>query len=161
MKPCLLGSYFRALSNAIERDMRQNFESLSLTPAQGMFLHCLWMRQEVQHIDTHAKDLEQLFDIKHPTVSGILQRMQAAGFVTFEAGQQDRRCKVVRLTDKALEAHAQTAAHIAQSEARMTEGLSEEEVTQLHRLLAKLAQNMDVCHKPIHPQTAKEDSTSC
>ena len=160
MKSQLLGSYFRALANAIERNMRQNLETLSLTPAQGMFLHCIWMRQEVQHVDTHAKDLEQLFDIKHPTVSGILQRMEAAGFVTLEAGQ-DRRCKVIRLTDKAIEAHDQTAKHIAQSEARMTAGLSEEEVAQLQYLLAKVAGNLDVCHKPMTPISEKEDSISC
>jgi len=161
MKPSLLGSYFRALSNAIERDMRQNCESQGLTPAQGMFLHCLWYRQEIEHIDTHAKDLEQLFDIKHPTVSGILQRMEAAGFVTMEAGKHDRRCKTIRLTQQALDAHAQTECHIRSSETRMTQGMTEEEVAQLFRLLSIVANNMDVCHKPIAHSAKKEESASC
>ena len=76
-----LGGYIRAISNAMTQNMQQNSEQLGLTSTQGMFLHHLWIRKEKLGLPTYAKDLEEFFDIKHPTVSGVLQRMEAAGFV--------------------------------------------------------------------------------
>lgn len=151
-----LGSYIRALDNALAQTMRQNCEQLELTPSQGMFLHQIWFRQEVLHQDTYAKDLEQFFDIKHPTVSGILQRMEAAGFVRFEESRTDRRCKAVRLTRKAMDAHCQAAAHIQQAEARLTANMTEAEAAEFRRLLRLAADSFGVCIKPTIPQE-KED----
>lgn len=151
-----LGGYIRSLANALAQDMRQNSEQLGLTPSQGMFLHQIWLRQEVLHQDTYARDLEHFFDIKHPTVSGILQRMEAAGFVRFEENRIDRRCKVIRLTQKAVDAHLLAAAHIAQSEARLTANMTEAEVQEFRRLLQLAADSFGVCLKPTIPQE-KED----
>ncbi len=152
-----LGSYIRAIANATEQSMRCNSEKLGLTPSQGMFLHRIWFRQEVLHQETYARDLEQFFDIKHSTVSGILQRMEAAGFLTLEERPEDRRCKTVRLTRQAMEAHAQTEQHIQAAEARLTAGMTEEEVAVFRRLLQRAAANLGVCNKPIF---SKEEETN-
>ena len=151
-----LGGYIRALANALSQDMRQNSEELGLTASQGMFLHHLWHRQQILRVDSYARDLEQFFDIKHPTVSGILQRMEAAGFVVFEASDTDRRCKRIRLTQKALDAHDKTAQHIRCSESRLVQGMTPEEADEFRRLLALAAYNLDVCHRPRFSQ--KEES---
>ena len=74
-----LGGYFRAITNAMGQNMQRDLDTLGLTPTQNMFLHHLWYRQEKLGLPSHAKDLEDYFDIKHSTVSGILQRMEAAG----------------------------------------------------------------------------------
>lgn len=153
-----LGSYIRALDNALAQDMRQSSEQLGLTPSQGMFLHRIWIRQEVLHQDTYAKDLEQFFDVKHSTVSGILQRMEAAGFVTLEESSADRRCKAIRLTQKALDAKDQTDAHIQQTEARLTARMSEAEIQEFRRLLQMAAENFGVCIQQAVPQEEKEES---
>ena len=107
-----LGAFIRSISNAMAQDMQQNSERLGLTSTQGMFLHHLWFRQEKLGVPTFAKDLEEFFDIKHPTVSGVLQRMEAAGFVEFQASETDRRCKAIILTVKALALHVETERHI-------------------------------------------------
>ena len=153
-----LGGFIRALSNAIAQDMRQNSEQLGLTSSQGMFLHHLWFRQEKLGVPTFAKDLEEFFDIKHPTVSGILQRMEAAGFVEFQASEADRRCKAILLTPKAMELHVETERHIQQTEARLVSGMSEAEILEFRRLLRLAADNLDVCHKPTIPETQKEEA---
>lgn len=153
-----LGGYIRALANALAQDMRQSSEQLGLTPSQGMFLHRIWFRQEVLHQDTYAKDLEQFFDVKHSTVSGILQRMEAAGFVTLEESSADRRCKAIRLTPKAMAAHDLTDLHIQQTEARLTANMSEAEIQAFRRLLQLAAENFGVCVKPTIPSNEKEES---
>ena len=151
-----LGGYLRAISNAMGRDMQQNSERLGLTSTQGMFLHHLWFRQEKQGLTTYARDLEEFFDIKHPTVSGILQRMEGAGFVELRASEADRRCKEVRITDKGMAAIAQTEQHILQAEARLVEHMTEEETAEFRRLLQIAAHNLGVCMGCQHPNKKEE-----
>ena len=153
-----LGGYLRAISNAIARDMQQNSERLGLTSTQGMFLHHLWIRQEKLEQITYARDLEEFFDIKHSTVSGILQRMEAAGFVEFQASETDRRCKAVRITAKGLAAVTQTEQHILQTEAKLVEHMTQEEAAEFRRLLQITAHNLGVC-MPCQHQNKKEEST--
>lgn len=153
-----LGGYIRALDNALAQDMRQSSEQLGLTPTQGMFLHRIWVRQEILHQDTYAKDLEQFFDVKHSTVSGILQRMEAAGFVILEESAADRRCKAIRLTQKALDAHDQTDRHIQQAENRLTAHMTEDEVLEFRRLLQVAAENFGVCVHQAIPCEEKEEA---
>lgn len=143
-----LGSYLRAISNALAQDMQQQTEQLGLTSSQGIFLHHLWMRQEANLEPTYSKDLEEFFYIKHPTVSGILQRMEAAGFIILKASEEDRRCKAILLTQKALDAHAQIQKHIQTSEARLTEGMTQAEQDCLRSLLKQAATNLGVGERP-------------
>ena len=155
-----LGGFIRAIDNAMSQDMRQNCERLGLTTSQGMFLQHLWFRQVKLGVLTYAKDLEEFFDVKHPTVSGILQRMEAAGFVQFQSSETDRRCKAILLTDKAMEIQAETNRHIQQTEARLVQGMSEHEVQEFRRLLRLAADNLGVCHMPPIPEFQKEESDS-
>lgn len=143
-----LGGYLRAISNALAQDMQQQMEQLGLTSSQGMFLHHIWKRQAENGQDTYAKDLEEFFYVKHPTVSGILQRMEAAGFVTLEASATDRRCKAIHLTPKAANAHAQIEQQLNESETQLTNGMNEAERAEFRRLLHLAAKNLGVCCKP-------------
>lgn len=147
--PRNLGSYFRAISNTLSQRMQENSEKLGLTAAQGMFLHHLWYREHILKEPTHAKELETFFEIKHPTVSGILQRMENAGFVTFAANETDRRCKTIHLTPLAEAAHEETECCIRQIETVLTDGMTEDETAQLRCLLDKAANNLGVfCRHP-------------
>lgn len=148
-----LGGYIRAISNAMAQSMQQNTEAVGLTTTQGMFLHHLWYRQQVQGQTTYARDLEQFFDVKHPTVSGILRRMEAAGFVTFEANTDDHRCKAICLTPKAVQAHTAIADHLQCQEARLVEHMTPAQVQEFRSLLRQAADNLGVCapSNPHHP----------
>lgn len=147
--PRHLGGYFHAISNALSQRMQENCEKLGLTSSQSRFLHHLWYREHILKEPTHAKELEAFFDVTHPTVSGILQRMESAGFVTFEASETDRRCKTIHLTPLAEETHAEAEHYIRQIEATLMDGMTEEEVAQLRSLLNKAADNLGVfCRHP-------------
>lgn len=147
--PRHLGGYFHGISNALSQRMQENCEKLGLTSSQSMFLHHLWYREHILKEPSHAKDLEAFFDIRHPTVSGILQRMESAGFVTFESSQTDRRCKTIRLTPLAEATHAEAESYIRQTEAVLTDGMTQEEIVLLRSLLAKAANNLGVfCRHP-------------
>ena len=143
-----LGGYLRAISNALTQDLQQQTEQLGLTSSQGMFLHYLWRRQIQEHTQTYAKDLEDFFYVKHSTVSGILQRMESAGFVTLSASSSDKRCKAIVLTPKALSAHDTIEKHLQTSEELLLQGLNDTERAEFRRLLQLTAKNLGVCCKP-------------
>lgn len=151
-----LSGYVRGLANALSQQLGQNVEALGLTPAQGMFLHRIWYCQEVLQQATCAKDLEQFFSIRHSTVSGILQRMEAAGFLTFEVSELDHRRKCICLTQKAWDAHAQTERLIQKNDARLVAGMTEEERLEFRRLLKLAAKSMGVFECAPFPQPEKE-----
>lgn len=142
-----LGGYLRALSNAMTQDLQQQTEKFGLTSPQGMFLHHIWVRSS-EGLGTCAKDLEEFFCIKHPTVSGILQRMEAAGFLTLHAKEDDRRCKAIYLTQKAVETHDAIEQHLKRSEAQLLNGMSDDEQNQFRTLLQMAANNLGVCCAP-------------
>ena len=99
-----LSGYVRSMANVLSQQLGQKVETLGLTPAQGMFLHRIWYCETELGTTTCAKDLEQYFHIRHSTVSGILQRMEAAGFLTFavsEAGANPNN-KMTWLTEQTL-----------------------------------------------------------
>ena len=78
-----IGPKLKALSTAITQEINRGTAELGLTGSQSFFLGYL-----VRHRDrtVYPRDLEREFDFSHPTVSGILQRLQAKGFVTFQPG---------------------------------------------------------------------------
>lgn len=153
-----LGGYFRAISNVLSQRMQQNCESLGLTATQSMFLHHLWYREHILQQPTHARDLEAFFEIKHPTVSGILQRMEAAGFVTLQASETDRRCKTIHLTELAEATHTQAEQHIQQTEELLLQGLSEAETAEFRRLLKQVSGNLGIFCRHSKPKLPKEDT---
>ena len=106
----------------------------------------------VHHRDQpiYPRDFEREFDFSHPTVSGVLRRLESKGFVTFQPGEKDRRCKQVLLTEKAMECHAAIGRRLMQTEQKALTGLSDAEVAELHRLLGVIMKNMGVslCCRP-------------
>ena len=152
-----LSGYLRTLAQTLSLELGQSIEALGLTPAQGMFLHRIWYCQEELGHGVCAKDLEQFFNIRHSTVSGILQRMEAAGFLTFSVAEADRRRKEIRLTQKARDAHEQTVKHIHESDAHLPAGMTEAERQEFRRLLKLASQSMGVCGCTPFPKTEKEE----
>jgi DNA-binding MarR family transcriptional regulator len=152
-----LGGYFHAISNALSQRMQQSCEALGLTSTQSVFLHHIWYREHILQQPTHAKDLESFFEIKHSTVSGVLQRMEAAGFLTLQASDTDRRCKTIHLTELAEATHAKAEQHIQEIEDLLLQGMTETDVAEFRRLLKLVSGNLGIfCRHPaVYPP--KED----
>ena len=152
-----LSGYVRSMANVLSQQLGQKVETLGLTPAQGMFLHRIWYCETELGTTTCAKDLEQFFHIRHSTVSGILQRMEAAGFLTFAVSEADHRRKHLTLTQKAHDAHAQTVKIIQESDALLTARMTEAEAAEFRRLLRLAAEGVGVDARVTFPQSAKEE----
>lgn len=141
MKDCSqnLGPRLRHLSNRITQYMDQQFLALDLTSTQSFILHHLVLHEGEQ---IYPKDIEKRFHLTHPTVSGVLQRLESKDFIVIEPDRGDRRCKRIRLTDRARRCDEAVGQAFETLERLMCSGMSEEEQQTLLRLLDLATKNL-------------------
>ncbi len=134
-----LGPRIKRISNAIDRKRTLDMEDMELTSSQGMVLGYLARNPDRA---LSPGDVGRHFGLSHPTVTGILQRLEAKGFVTYAADPADRRRKQVLATEKALDCHSRIRERFLENEDRLTKGMSEAERTRLLELLDRVIENM-------------------
>lgn len=88
------------------------------------------------------KDIENYLQVSHPTVVGIVSRLEKNGFVECFTDKKDRRNKVVLVTDKALSMADAMAEGKSKMEKRLTKGLSEAELAEFRRMIDILIKNL-------------------
>ena len=141
MKHNNTGFYIKRISDYIEADANRALEQYGITCSQARVLEFLLKSQGRTIIQ---KDIENFFEIKHPTVIGILQRMEAKGLIVSSVDPQDKRQKIITLTESAFEMEKMIADHVEDAEKRMAEGMTEEELETIKRLLYKVYKNICV-----------------
>jgi len=139
MKHNNTGFYIKRISEYIESDANRALEQYGITCSQARVLTFLLKRQDKTTIQ---KDIENYFEIKHPTVIGILQRMEAKGLIVSSVDPSDKRQKIITLTDSAFELEKTIADHVEDAEQRMAEGMTEEELETIKQLLYKVYKNI-------------------
>ncbi len=135
-----IGFAIKKIHDAIAAAANAALRPYDLTLAQADFLRFLAQRST----PTTLRDLELHFHLKHPTVVGIVHRLEEKGFVSTETAENDRRCRLVRTTARADEVRQILHAAVAEMEQRLTRGLSEEEQALLLRWLRWLYDNITV-----------------
>lgn len=89
------------------------------------------------------KEIEDLLAVSHPTVVGIISRMEQSGYVTTWIDPKVQRSKMVQLTPKATAIQDTLRHTIREQERSMLQGLSETEIQQLEETLLKIYNNID------------------
>lgn len=133
-----LGYYFKVMDLRMEHAMNMELQKLDLTSAQG---HIIGYLSHAKHPPC-ARDLEKFFRLSHPTVSGLLSRMEAKGFVELRPDPEDRRVKRILLLEKGMACSRQIDRCIREHNQRMIRGFSPEEEALFRSLLKRAADNM-------------------
>lgn len=138
------GHYLRHLHGCTDQIMSAAVTQMDLTPVQSRVIGYLAHRKA----PACARDVEEEFQLSHPTVSGILSRLEKKGFVEFRPDAQDRRCKRIYVLDRGWEHIEQIHRIIQENEARIVDGFSEEEKLQFAAFLERAIRNMggSPCH---------------
>ena len=113
-------------------------ESMELTAVQG---HIMAYLAHAKHPPC-PRDLEAEFHLTHPTVSGILSRLEQKGFLELRTDPEDRRCKRIFVLEKGWQCHEVMHSTIQENERRMTEGFTPEEQEIFAGLLRRAIRNM-------------------
>ena len=89
------------------------------------------------------KEIEADLQVSHPTVVGIISRMEQKGFLCTWTDPMDRRNKIVRLTDKAIKLDREIDATVAMQDEMLLRGLSEQQGDELRNCLARIVRNLE------------------
>lgn len=132
------GHYLRILHWCTDQAMTAALETMDLTAAQGHIMAYLVHQEQ----PPCPRDIEKAFHLTHPTVSGILCRLEQKGFLELRTDPQDRRCKRIYILPKGWECHELMHNTIDRNEQRLVEGFSPEERQQFSALLQRAIANM-------------------
>ena len=111
---------------------------MDLTAAQGRILGYLTRRET----PPCSRDIEEEFHLSHPTVSGILSRLEQKGFVALRPDPRDRRCKRIHILPKGKACHERMHRTIQETEERLVQDFTPEEREQFVQLLQRAIVNM-------------------
>lgn len=87
------------------------------------------------------KEIEDFLNVSHPTVVGLVSRMEQNGMV--RSSDSDGRSKSVCLTEQATKIAKDMDETINERERKLLFGLSEEEVSSLEKTLTAMLNNLD------------------
>lgn len=92
---------------------------------------------------SQQKDIEAFLGVSHATICGIISRMERAGHIITMSSHQDRRTKIVYLTESSRMTGTKLVHAIRDGEASFLRGLSEEQIRQLHDALVIIYNNLN------------------
>lgn len=90
-----------------------------------------------KHGQATQKEIELFLDVSHPTVVGIVSRMEQNGYVSCHQ-DEDKRNKIVKLTPKAQSLGTDLEAHMLGNEKHLLSPLNNAEAEQLKKLLLQI-----------------------
>lgn len=137
MQP-LYGHLVRILHWCTDQAMTSALEQQELTSAQGHIVGYLARQPDLPC----PRDIEEAFHLSHPTVSGLLSRLEQKGFIRFLPDPSDRRCKRICLEPKGLQCRDTMLETIRENENRMVQDFTPEEKEQFAAYLQRAIANM-------------------
>lgn len=127
--------------------MGNALESMELTAAQGHIMGYLAHAK----MPPCPKDIEEAFHLTHPTVSGLLSRLEQKDFIALRTDPEDRRYRRIYVLPKGRECQELMSSTIRATERQIVEGFSPEEQEQfallLQRAIVNMGGNPDSKHK--------------
>lgn len=137
--PAFPGEYIKMINIQFMAHADAALRPLGLTCAQSDLLMYLNTRGDQE---TTVQDIGRHFRLKHPTVIGFIRRLEDKGFVSTSVSERDRRCRVIRLTDKFSEVERVFQDIRNRIDASAAYGFSPEEMEQLQQYLARIYHNI-------------------
>lgn len=136
-----IGILLKMINNIYERNFNSKIAEINLTTAQCDLLGFL---HENEGKEVNPIDIEKRFNLKRPTVTGLLKRLEEKGFIRLVPSIKDNRYKQIILTDKAQGHHQEMLTGLKEMENQLYEGISEEEKQELIGILNKMLKNMSL-----------------
>ena len=136
--PNLYGHKIRILHWQFDQTVSNALAQMDLTSAQGHIMGFLSHREE----PPCSRDIEEAFHLSHPTVSGLLARLEKKGFIEFRPDPDDRRCKRIYMLPKGNACHETIHRIICENEDKVVTGFSDDEKELFEQLLMRAIANM-------------------
>lgn len=134
-----IGFLIKRISDRVKTHADARLRQYDLTFSQMRVLHCI----DCCGGTATQKQIEDALDVAHPTVVGLVGRLESAGFIECCVDENDRRHKHISLLPRAYAIEQEIRQDRMRSEQILTAGMSPEEAGQLLRLLERVYANAD------------------
>lgn len=125
------------LSNTIIQNRNRHLQALGLTASQADCLQYFLANE-----GTSISDLKNAMDITHQTAWGIVQRMEAHGWVRLQRSDKDRRRQVVIPTASGRRLGELMMRNRERTGSLLLRGMTEEEQQKFYQLAAQAYENV-------------------
>ena len=135
-----VGRSIGMLSNLIRRHVSTCSFHDTLRPAQGKTRQVVLARS--MDTDVFQKDVEEEYSLRPPTATKILKDMEKNGLIRRETVPYDARLKRIVVTEKGLQYQGMIRESLEETERRLTEGITEDDLATFFRVISRMIRNM-------------------
>lgn len=133
-----VGYLMKGINDKLKVSADNNLKNHNLTLTQSRVLAFLNSRGSI----ATQKEIEDFLEVSHPTVVGIVSRMEQNGHVTTWMDPENRRNKKVQLTEQARMIGTDMDSMINAQEEIILKGLTPEQIAELKNMLLVIYKNL-------------------
>ncbi len=134
-----IGMLFKQVDEKLKKKGNADFASLGITMSQIHVMHFISIQHQKK---TTQKELEDFCGVSHPTINGILKRLEEKEFIETTITANGRLSKEVRLTDKGSALLKETRKSKSSAEKMLTKDFTKQEMETLRGMLKKIIYNL-------------------
>ncbi len=134
-----IGYLFKVITDKIKINADADMRRHNLTLTQSRVLTFL----EKKGGTATQKEIEEFLEVAHPTVVGIVSRMEQNGFVISWTDPDDKRNKLVKLTKRAEMLGRELESVISEHDRKMLAGLTDRQIEELKKSLMVIYENLN------------------
>lgn len=142
--------YLKLINDRTRHQFDLSLKELNLTFSQAGVLRLLYENDG----QMSQREIEKAMQVSHPTIVGLVSRLEKNGFVTTHTCDTDHRNKIIESTDKALEHRAYVQSSRKKFEELLLAHLSDQDVSELERMLSQIRDNIFAL--PLNEDSCKE-----
>ena len=134
---CLLGNLIKHLNKMFDQQINENMISVNVTRSQMEVLVYTYIKNK-NGIEVNQVDLEKDLNLKNPTVTGLISRLEKKGYMKREKSSKGPNYKSVLITDEGIRIIEEGKRSTDNVEKEMFSVLDKDEKKELTRLLQKV-----------------------
>lgn len=137
-----IGLQIAILDRAIKQKVDERAARLGLTAVQLRVLAEISLMEASGITEINQRTLERAEKVKHPTMTGIIKRLESKGFVTCETSALDRRHKKISCTEKGRGMHREIEHQDEEILAELCRGFTAEQMQEFVRMTGMILANI-------------------
>ena len=134
-----IGFMFKQINNVYEKEFNNRLRTLGITASQCAVLDYLF---DCEKEEVTQRDIEKGLNLRNPTVTGLLKRLDEKRYILSVPSNTDKRCKNIYLTEKAYDIQRRMENQRRKLDKMLTIGMNKKEIEALEKMLNKVLYNI-------------------
>lgn len=136
-----IGKILKIVNNYMDKDINNCLSDYNITRSQMGILIYIQVA-ECKNIEANQVDIEKEFNLKNPTVTGIINRLEEKGYIKRVRSDKDKRYNKLELTESGREILNKGKRKAQENEEKLLKILTDDEIKELKRILTKIVNNI-------------------